>query len=97
MSIHNSNIDGRWTTEDENSDTEFIIDVIDGVPNVVAMCISDGELLAVSNLRWEEGSLKFETTVPSTGDVAFHTMRFTSPDVCEHELTIWETLRRFFE
>ena len=90
----NDNIKGCWVTTEGDSDVEFVIEIIQEQPRVEARCRSDGEVLTVSNLRWEDESLKFDTMVPSSGYKARHTLRFTSTGVCEHELTLWETWKR---
>ena len=87
-------IEGRWLHEDGDTDAEYIIEIREGVIAVTARCISDGELMTVHDLRWEDDALRFDTVVPSSGYRARHAMRFPAPDRCDHELTLFETWMR---
>lgn len=87
-------IAGKWVHEDEDSDAEFIIDTLPDGPVVTARCISDGEIMEVRGLRWENRALCFETIVPSSGYQARHKMTFFERDTCDHELTIFERWKR---
>lgn len=92
--IQHPEIEGRWLHEDEDTDAEYIIEKREGVIAVTARCISDGELMEVRDLRWEQDALRFDTVVPSSGYRARHAMRFPALDRCDHELTLFETWKR---
>lgn len=92
--IQHPDIEGRWLHEDEDTDAEFIIEKREGVIAVTARCISDGELMEIRDLRWEQDALRFETIVPSSGYRTRHAMRFPALDRCDHELTFFETWKR---
>jgi hypothetical protein len=87
-------IQGRWVTEDNDSDIEITIKGTDGDPSVEARCISDGEILVVTNIQWLNPVLSFDALVPSNGYKTRNVMRFKSPDQCEFELTLWENWKR---
>ena len=86
--------EGRWLHQDEDTDAEYIIEKREGVLAVTARCISDGELMEVRALRWEQDALRFDTVVPSSGYRTRHSMRFTALDRCDHEFTLFETWKR---
>jgi ribosomal-protein-alanine N-acetyltransferase len=87
-------IAGRWVEKGDWSNVEYVILFRDGQPFITARCISDCEMLEILDLKVANDSLSFDTLCHSTGYRGRHVLRFSSPDLCEHEITSWEAWKR---
>jgi hypothetical protein len=72
---------GTWKDADENLGTsvQFTIGAAGSSFEVAGVDTSDGEILSISNVRWDGQHLSFESTVPSTGHHVGYALKVISP------------------
>ena len=72
---------GTWKDADESLGTsvQFTIRAAGSSFEVAGVDTGDGEILSISNVRWDGQYLSFESTVPSTGHHVVYALEVISP------------------
>ena len=81
---------GTWRDADEALGTgvQFTIRAAGSTFEVAGVDTSDGEMLSISNVRWDGGILSFDSTVQSTG----HHVRYAFEVISPSEVMVRYTL-----
>jgi hypothetical protein len=85
---------GTWITEDEDSDSAYVVKASRGRFVVSGFCRSDGERFRITQTRWDGLNLSFEALMPSTKWKSRHVFRLKKDGSVEHEITIWENWKK---
>jgi hypothetical protein len=85
---------GTWITEDEDSDSAYVVKFTRGRFVVSGFCRSDGERFRITQTRWDGFSLSFNALMPSTKWKSRHVFRLMKNGCVEHEITIWEIWKK---
>ena len=85
---------GRWETWDQDSSVVYEIRRRAGGLKVRAFDKRDGEEYVVSKVHWDDRSLSFEISVPSTKYRTRNRLRCVSRRKLIQEITFWEPWKK---
>ena len=85
---------GTWITDEEDSNSAFVIKVAGGKFAVSGFCRSTKERFKITRIRWDGVSLSFDAVFPSTAWKSGHVLQLRADGRMKHELTIWEIWKK---
>ena len=83
-----------WIDDAEDTDAIFHINLVDGEFKVSGNCISDGEQFEITNIIFDETSLKFETLMPSANYKVRNKLTEREDGKVDLELTTFEIWKK---